>query len=370
MPAQVETIALGAKFGQRIAKAQGECKGQEASAFGARLPGGIRNGVAIVRECRLVQIPPGQNYAGDYRFQLMGVVVEPKVHAGVPIEGLQTRQFVTLADTKTAGGKAISFEQNYAEMNNHLKLLVGRDPVDAISGSGPEVVQKLQALMQMVEGAGIYTRFSTSTGKERIDPVTKKPLPSTVFENWLGRVDYKSNGQPQQFTDNTAPAAPVQESPAQPSFDPAADELADLAALADRPDNSPESAQATKTLKARALAAGVAEADVDIADNWAAVAELIKAAEAVGPAEEGPVDNKGPVEEDEGPWQASAVGKVVTYKLLNAKTKKKVATQCEVTAVQTAMKTVHLKNLTTGNVLVGGDKKPFPVKWDQIELVS
>lgn len=128
------------------------------------------------------------------------------------------------------------------------------------------------------------------------------------------------------------------------------DGLSELAAKADKGDK-----KAKKELTAKAVEAGASEEDVENADNWEAVADMIRSASSEGDAEE-------ETEEEE----AFKPEKGSVYKLLQPSAKdpkKKVKVDIEVLTVSEKNETVTVKNLDSSKTIVGKDKKPLPVKW-------
>jgi hypothetical protein len=120
----------------------------------------------------------------------------------------------------------------------------------------------------------------------------------------------------------------------------------DLDALAAASDEGDEEAQSQ--LADAAFEAGVDEEDVSNAENWTAVAELVKAV--------GQDDTEEDTEEEgDADWQPDK-GEVYSYKPPKARK----TVDCEVTAVFSGKETCNLKNLDDGKVYKA-------VSWNKLE---
>jgi len=89
---------------------------------GGSLPDGV-TGIAKLTRVDFDAIKEGE-YKGKHRLYVHGVVVAPKSHNGIPIEGkLVQPSMIKLCETKGRDGKKESFAANIAKAENRLKLL-------------------------------------------------------------------------------------------------------------------------------------------------------------------------------------------------------------------------------------------------------
>ena len=81
---------LMSKLGAKLKHAVETHKSDETkfAGGGANLPAGIEMGIAQLVMCKIGQYEKGDN-TGEYYFMAQGIVVSPKVHDGIPIEGLR-----------------------------------------------------------------------------------------------------------------------------------------------------------------------------------------------------------------------------------------------------------------------------------------
>src|SRR5690349_21501065 len=109
MPKQTAKSDLFKKLGDKGKAAVREAQTVEVSYdnFGD-LPPGINNGVARLVDCKFTQIAEGKQNAGEFMFYAAGVVVAPKEHEGIPVEGLRTQISEPLFDTPTRSRKTVA----------------------------------------------------------------------------------------------------------------------------------------------------------------------------------------------------------------------------------------------------------------------
>jgi hypothetical protein len=205
----------------------------------------------------------------------------------------------------------------------------------------------------------VYFKFRTWRG-----------LPTPTFQNprtqsmWQGAIpDYVEAQANGMVADNSAPDARVgggassangvgETETAEEVVDADADgALAELVEKADGGDSS-----AMEALTKMATGLGVDQGDIDGADNWGQVQEMIETAQAGG----GTAAEEEPEPEPEPPADP-ARGEAVSYRPIDPKTKKPVKNpvECEVTAVDKKSKTVTLKRLDDKKVIT-------KVKWDDL----
>lgn len=353
MPPTKTQSKLMAKYGNKIAVAAAKHANDEIDWGFQRLPGGIANGIAKLKECGFGVVAAGKTNAGEYFFRAMGVVVSPK-----EFEGAQTSILEMVCDTKNGKGEVTTTEVHVARIQNEMKKLAGPD-LD---------VSDLEAAAELLAAAGPYFKFSTSLGTA----TQQYPTPR-VFENWHGTKgleDYvpdtdagvvdntakapTSNGKPA-----TKPPAKAAAKAPEPEPEPEGEFLGDMSveSLLEMAGGDGEHAEpAQQRLKELAIAAGHSEEDVDAAEDWDAVASMVDNP----PAEEEEVAEE-VAEEVEEEW-SPAKGETYKFKPVDPKTKKRgKAIEVQITAVDAKTQTVTMVDSDTKRKTFKG------VKWTDLE---
>jgi len=283
MPKQTTKSGLAAKYGSKLASAVSNhgADSTEYSNFG-ELPGGIRNGVAQLVECKFDTYKKGDN-EGEYYFLAAGTVVSPETGPdGAPIIGLRTQIMEPVCDTSKRDGTIVTQDEHISVIFNELRKL-GADT----NGIGAEQLEEVAAALKE---AAPYFRFTTSQS----EPTAAFPNPR-VWHNWngvKGLENYSPDGG-EAVEDDTAEEAEEEEAPAPKAAKPVAkkpapepepeaeedvpfgDDLDDLVAAANGKDKKAAVA-ATNELSEKAIAAGYSEDEVGESENWEAVAEMIR----------------------------------------------------------------------------------------------
>lgn len=378
MPAQKGKSGFLAKHGDRMRKAFDAHKGDETeySNFGD-LPAGVE-GVAQLVECRLTQVKEGKRNAGEWLFYAAGAVKQPAEFEGQRLFGRRTSITCPLYDTPDRQGRK-TLEEHLAWVTNELrKLGVETAEMD---------VEELPDTLVAVKEAAPHFRFRTWKGDKQTQGRYKDQEPR-VQHFWEGIVDWTEDdeaGMPSQAQDNTrAPGTPKAAAavrvattprtaaspvngkgtagegkvkPAEKEEPPEGPEFGDLDSLAEAADGGDDGA--VEKLTQLALDAGVTQEQIDEADNWSSVVELIGGAGEESEAPEETATEEVTEEEDGTP----KVEQVFSYRPVDPTTKKKAAKaiQVEVTAVNTEKKTCDVKSLS--------DRKKGwrGVKWDALE---
>lgn len=378
MPAQKGKSGFLAKHGDRMRKAFDAHKGDETeySSFGD-LPAGVE-GVAQLVECRLTQVKEGKRNAGEWLFYAAGAVKQPAEFEGQRLFGRRTSITCPLYDTPDRQGRK-TLEEHLAWVTNELrKLGVETAEMD---------VEELPDTLVAVKEAAPHFRFRTWKGDKQTQGRYKDQEPR-VQHFWEGIVDWTEDdeaGMPSQAQDNTrAPGTPKAAAavrvattprtaaspvngkgtagegkvkPAEKEEPPEGPEFGDLDSLAEAADGGDDGA--VEKLTQLALDAGVTQEQIDEADNWSSVVELIGGAGEESEAPEETATEEVTEEEDGTP----KVEQVFSYRPVDPTTKKKAAKaiQVEVTAVNTEKKTCDVKSLS--------DRKKGwrGVKWDALE---
>ncbi len=396
MPVQKrQTSGLLGKYRDKIKEGHEQHKGEETEykSFGD-LPEGIEDGIAELRECKFDVHKDGDN-KGETYFTIVGIVCEPKTHTytdehkvtrTVKTEGKRFSVIEPLYDTPKRTRKTT--QDHIGKIYDYLRRLgVNTKEIDEDS-----LEETANSLADKSNGT-IYFTFRTWRGKPATtgEYAGKEPMLQQTLVKWC---DYtpaedaatsdvndgsKTVEQPKaKATNGHVPTATAPKPTGKPTTtkkplppvdeelptdtDPDAEaeaaaegetDLETLIQLADAQDQT-----SMDMLKKMAMDAGVEEADVDNANNWTEVVELMQAAmegTSGSEPEEEPtgVDQEQEEEEQEYVWKTDDV---CLYKPLDPKTKKpfkdtkdpkkdRKPVECTVTGVDKKGKTVNLKNL-------------------------
>ena len=318
MAKQTVKSNLAGKLGGSIKPTEIEVK----AAGGGRLPAGIENGVAELVDCRVSQYKEGKQQ-GEYFFLAAGVVINPDgskspwLHEGTPVDGLRTQIMEPLCDTPDRGGEKArkTAQEHYEWVVNEIAKLLGKKPGEKFWID----VDDLESVCEQVKEQKPTFRFRTFAFDKKV--IAKKPNgkwglfvedpkgnrePSrnigewateaaaqtanpyagrdpVVFETWAGACE-DPRGETEQATDSRvqddspeADEPEVRDEPAteETSDVPFGDDLDDLVATAN--DKNAKKAQpAIDELGKRAMDVGYTEEEVTAAENWEAVAEMVR----------------------------------------------------------------------------------------------
>ncbi len=143
------------------------------------LPAGIRNGIAQLWTCKLDLHKDGDNKGKPY-FYTDGRVKFPAYHENIKVEGQVTKIIaIPLYDTpdRTEGNRTKA--DHFAKMQEVLKLLAGKEKVEAIVGGSfkpgtqeyaHKMLEQYLALMAWLEKVKPYFRFETwSSGRQEVE---------------------------------------------------------------------------------------------------------------------------------------------------------------------------------------------------------
>lgn len=355
MAGQVVKSVLAAKLGSKAAAAVKKHKNDETKLpGGGSLPDGIENGIAQLTECKVDVYKEGQQKGQPY-FYAAGIVVAPEEHGGIPIKGLRTSIMEPLCDTP--GRKRATFDDHMAECLNQLRLL-GYDTTQMESG------EDFEAACAALKEIQPHFRFRTWKGKkETTGPYAGRE--PRVNEVWMGQVEYGGDGTTADDATTDATAGddavvddtPADNDSAQGEANAAGDDSGpDLDALVAKAEKKDKTAR--QELTDLALAAGVDQDAIDNAEDWAAVAAMIREGGSGATAEEPKAEEFVP-----------EVGSVYYYTqtdpktgkpLTDPKTKKPKRIEVEVTKVDKKGETATVKDLNTGKAL------PKPVAWSDL----
>lgn len=369
------------------------------------LPPGITHGIAKLARCYFDKVSEGKKNAGEYYFRAVGVVAEPKFHVwqGVEIktEGLQTTVFEMCCRTENQKKEVTTSEDHFANITNILQGLGAT--AETFEACGYD----LEQVAAMLEKAKPLFRFSTQPKTDQND----KTLVVGAWERWHGSEgleDYDPTAGGDDTVDHTQPApaataparpteaaktlnrlgvgvkappattngakastAPAKTAPGKkppvkappPPPEPEFDESVDIDSLAARAMGQDEEAQKALTEMAEGL--GISDAEINEADDWEAVADLVRGKQGGG-------DDEGmPPEEPEGEQVEIKVEDVYLYAPLDPKTNKPgKPIECEVLSVNSDNGTVTLKNYQTGKTIQDAKKKPLAVPFSELKVLS
>lgn len=372
MPMQQGKSGLGARYGQRINAAVAQ-HAQDETDFGfQRLPPGINNGVAQLTKCYFDTYKTGESI-GEYYFRAEGTMLTPASvmtpTGPAKVAGLTTSIMFPVCDKKTS--KGVKGQAEFiAEILNEMRKL-GADTSSCASADD------MENLAKVLEQEQPYFKVRTSQSA----PTVEYPNPR-IWENWDG-TEGLENYDPaaevpaaQYQTDQTSAPAPTPKAGpgkggggkttvAQDASD-GFDELDQLAAAADDERDAKAAAAVTRAAKE----AGITAKDVDAAQNWREVVQLIKDA-AAGTTTETTAAEEEPAEEPEEEPAAEelSVTDVVRYVVkdkngkpaIDPKTKKPVKpAEFTITALNGKKETASLKS--NDNPKVKYDNVP----WDEL----
>ncbi len=373
MAMQKQTSGLLAKLGNRMAQAHEAHKSDETSFGIINLPAGISGGIAQLVTAKWDEYKPGTKYPGKPFVLLRGIAKLPREHGGVPVEGQGVMMTIPLCDTpdRMKDNQPRTFDDNYADLLNEFRKL-GVNTAETGPGDVEAILQHLQ---QEKPHYRFSTRGWTPPKKKPTDPEPKEMV-FTQFDGICEYVDHTSNGDAtmngvqdesggggvessmESGTQETSTKGETltSEVGGGESFS----EFGDLASLAEAADGGDQAAQAQ--LKEAAMNTGATEEEVDSAESWTAVAEMVSATQDTSTGQE---QQEAEAQEGEKEWEPERE-QCYKYKpvTIDPKSKKKVIAkkpvEVEVTAVDKNNRTVALKNLEN-------TKQSFKaVKWDDL----
>lgn len=246
---------------------------------GGDLPAGIELGIAQLATCKFGVYEKG-DMKGEYFFMASGIVISPKKHEGIPVQGLRTTIGPEpICETPNRSRKTV--EDHIAWVLNEMRKL----GVDTSELTADDLETTAQALQETKP----HFRFRTWAG----EPTKEYPNPRTNHQ-WSGVVDYEEAEEEaeDEVVDNTeeeeAAEEEVEEEVEETEEEEASEEAEEevdyleLGRQADKKDTDAEAQLAEK-----ALEVGIEQDDIDSAKNWVAVAKMVIAAiEASGEEEE------------------------------------------------------------------------------------
>lgn len=366
MPPQVKKSSVLMKHKAKIDAGMKAHANDETNYGRINLPPGITNGIARLTKCYFDEYKTG-DYKGEPYFRAEGVVVSPDTvmladGSEVMVKGQYTSIMIPVCDTKKGNGDIVPVADHVGNILNELRKL-------GIDTAGRDGFEHLEPLAELAAAAKPYFRFSTSQGK----PTPQYPDPR-IWENWNGSKgleDYEpeAGNQVEDDSEESEPepepvkvqgkVGPVKANPPaakkvapkpapEPEPEPEEEPPFDLEAVLEAANNGDE--DANQQLKDKALELGIDESEVDNAESWDAVAEMIREKEAGGTAEEEPEPEE----------FVPKVLDVYFYQLIDLKTKKPTVdpktkkpskpVEVEIKTVDPKKKTCTVKNLSNNQL--------------------
>ena len=232
------------------------------------LPHGIEGGIAKLVDCKFGIYKSGK-MEGEFYFLARGIVVSPKLHEGMPVEGLSTMIMEPVCDTPTYSRKTI--DDHVKWVLNELKKL-GADTAEISA-------EELETLVGVLKDSQPYFRFRTWRG----EATEAFPNPRTQHQ-WQGHIPNYSpevvddvqeeddEEAPEAFeteSDPTpAPAKKTQQGGTQSTTEPDLSLVMELAELADADDED-----AAEQLTELADQLGMSDEEKEEFDTWTEMAE-------------------------------------------------------------------------------------------------
>jgi hypothetical protein len=391
MPPQKTTSGLLGKLGNRLRQAHDAHKGDTTvpESFN-ELPAGIVGGVAQLVDCQFKQIAAGKENAGEYMFFARGVAKRPLEHNGKRVAGLGTMISEPMYETPTRSRKTLDehldwiykqlrglgVDTNEVDIEDlesvaaSLKEAKPHFKFHTWSGSKQEIVKTKDGKWTLVaDGKPVLANgkpriYATEEQAKKANPYAgREPL---VNHRWNGLIEFSDEETNGEAGVHDATAAPEEDTVDETAVadDTAADEgsgdvgqsVEELVAIASG-EETDESIEARNKLKELAMEAGNSEEEVDAAESWEAVGEMVTAVGDDSAAEEEGEEAAEEAAEEEAPTEPSK-GEIYGLRLIDPKTKKpyKKPIEVEVVSVDKKGKTILATNLETKKQIKG-------IKW-------
>lgn len=305
---------------------------------GGDLPPGIEGGVAQLRECKIGTYQSG-DMEGQAYFLANGRVISPKTHNGSPVAGGLTQIGPEpICDTPNRSRKTVKDHIDWVV--NELQKL-GID-TSVFKRGGDDIELACAAIKKQQP----YFKFRTWVGQA----TTQFPNPRTQHD-WRGvteepeGMDEAAAGAVEEETpDDDIPFEESSEAQSEPQ------EEIDLEQLASDADSGDK--KAVQRLTQLALDSGLDESAVNDAGSWSDVVGMMN-----GKHEEAEPEELNP-----------QITNVFKYFPIDPKTKKpsKRGIEAEVVWVSNKSRLVTLRNMDTHAMVMGPDKKPLQIKWEDL----
>lgn len=386
MPKQVQKSGLLSKLNSKTKGSFDKAKSAEVKLpqGGGEVPAGV-SGVAKLKSLKFDTYKSGEN-KGKLYFSGVGICVSgnPDKVNGVKVAGLRTQCRVDIFDTPNR--KVKTEQEHLEEVINYFKLLGGKECVEALDDVGG-----LEDLANELVEMGIHFNFRTwkMNKRKKGEPNYNEkydgpnaPEPRTNH-TWAEAVDYEAEESGDEVEDETDKEEEVEDSKNETevsddnngentddSETEASDEddgLDELIALIQGKDKV-KAAKAEKEFLAKALEAGISKEDVKNAESWEDAVEMVRNPKEEGEEDgeedesEGDGEEESEEEENEEEVQTPAVDEIYSYKPEGSKTKIKV----KVTFVSTKTESVKVLDVKTKKPLLGKDKKPLMIPFDEL----
>lgn len=359
MAGTVQPANLFKKLGARIAEAHEGTKDAPVKTGMQQLPDGINNGVAQLTVMEFIDgKKPGD--LGKQYFRAAGVIKEPKVHAGIKVEGKQTSTLIPMFDTPDRDKKktfAHHWEDYLAVFKRFgIDMPKGQQPGETKEACSERVWNYLIAAAQLLVQQKPHFVFRTWKGEKAKEGKYKDKEPM-VQEFWDEKVEYTVTVDPASAvtmngTQHAPPPTmmappPATLAPNQPDVEPPQDD--DLVALAEMADADPDGVTedaviANGKLTEACRQHGMTDEQIGALPNWATAVTILQGG--ATPAAATPTAG----------LPAPEKGQVVTYGGVAGH---------KVTSANPDLKTVTL-NKPDGKPVVGADKKLLKVPFAEL----
>lgn len=276
---------------QGVSKAHAEARDKDTTVGNTgEVPAGV-TGIAQLIKASIDEYGATTKNPGKPYLHLRSVVVSPKQHEGIPIDGLQISKRIDLFTT--TGNNAKKFEDQWDKAMAQLRTL-------GLETKGTSEDDIIDSLLPALEASGIVHRFRTWKGdKQTTGPyANKEPLTNTDFGKPVSG-EAAAEGATHEVQDNT--------SADENQDDSLTEDWSKIGNLADSGDIE---SQNKITAKGKELGVNTVEAA-----DWAAAATAIAEAEQAGGSDSTPDINEGDAAE---PWKPE-VGHVYMFQIKGAK---------------------------------------------------
>ena len=413
MASQTGQSSILAKLGKRGQEVAANHATKEPELPNMSLPAGIENGIAQVVDCKFGIVEAGKPKAGAMFFMAQGIVKEPPTFKGLTIAGRRTMIYKEVADAK-----GVPNDKNLQWAQDQLKILVGKNADPTMFH-----LDKMESTAALLRKAKPHTAFRTWKGDKQdvrqvegkwflcnlteegevknvvtIQGVRKGPYPSEaaaraankyagnepmVNNQWCGAVTYAPPSPNGQVVDESPPADEPSTSSEPTGHDDADtsgasfDEFQQPETASGEEDLDAIAAEAYKNAEAQqqleriAVEAGIDSDTVNAAQAWEDVVKMIREAREAGSAATEEGSSESPAEES---WTPEK-GEVCYYypKLANGepvrgKNKKPLRSEVVVLTSDKRSSTATLQDNATKKPILGTNKKPLLVKWDDLAV--
>lgn len=318
---------------------------------GGSLPAGIENGIAQLTDIGFKLYGKGDMKGKAYFFATGSIFAPDEAADGTPVKGLFTRIQEPVCDTPKRTRK--SKDEHMKWVYNALRLL-------GLDTSKIKSLSQLQPAIDALKEAGPFFRFRTWKGEMQTEGEYAGKEPR-VNETWGAACQYDPETGESSEDDQTGDAEPVDDaegSSAEGSAESTGDDLDALLAAANGGD-----VPSQNRLNELAIAAGHSPDIVEATNSYDETVEMIN--NPVGGEGETGEATEAAEETTEFVPEPEQLYDIMFKDPANSKAKAK-KVEIEVLTVNTKNKTVTGKFTKDDKKVLGKDKKPLPIKFDEL----